>query len=183
MDSYEDQQAATMSAIEPHFPTIIDIYDSAVRLYNEDTSARIRAEHDSRAALNSIYALAWKGYEREFGDRAGLHLLNMRGLKVLNIADKVVVRAKRVDANGLHVNNRTKQQKEFDRQLPLDGLPPEAVRVVIGYELDIGYSAVERVIVRHTMGEWVSQIVKSEDVFYWQDVTPVRLPLQGSARF
>jgi hypothetical protein len=182
MDGFEEQQAMAMAVLELHFAAVTDIYRSAVDLYNEGTAPRIRAEHDSRAALNSIYALAWKGYEREFGDITGLHLLNVRGLKVLNIADKVVVRAKRVDANGHHVNNRTKQQGDFDRQMPLLNLPSEAVRLVIGYELDPAFSTVERIIVRHTMGEWVSQIVTVDEQYHWEDITPVRLPLQGGRR-
>lgn len=182
MDEFEEQQVTVMAVLEPHFAILTDIYHSAVNLYNDGTSGRVRADHDSRAALNSIYALAWKGYEREFGDTPGLHLLNMRGLNVLNIADKVVARAKRVDANGRHVNNPTEQQKRFDRQLPLEGLPPEAVRIVIGYELDPAYSTVERVIVRHTKGDWLSQIVVVDDVYHWENITPVRLPLQGGRR-
>lgn len=182
MDEVEEQQAMAMAVLEPHFATLNGIYASAVDLYNEGTSPRIRAEHTSRAALNSIYALVWKGYEREFGDMSGFHLLNMRGLNVLNIADKIVVRAKRVDANGRHVNNPTEQQKAFDRQLPLIGLPAEAVRLVVGYELDLAFSKVERVIVRHTMGDWVSQIVASDEGVHWEDITPVRLPLQGGRR-
>jgi len=182
MDEFEEQQAMAMGVLEPHFATFTGIYSSAVDLYNEGTSARIRAEHTPRAALNSIYALAWKGYEREFGEVPGLHLLNIRGLNVLNIADKVVVRAKRVDANGRHVNNLTDQQRDFDRQLPLIGLPPAAVRVVMGYELDLAYSTVERVIVRHTMGDWISQIVSVDEEYHWEDITPVRLPLQGGRR-
>lgn len=182
MDEFEAQQATVMAVLEPHFATLTEIYASAVDLYNEGTSPRIRAEHTSRAALNSIYSLVWKGYEREFIDRPGLHLLNMRGLNVLNIGDQVVVRAKRVDANGRHVNNPTEQQKAFDRQLPLSDLPPEAVRLVIGYELDPAYSRVERVIVRHTMGNWTSQIVSTEDAYCWEDITPARLPLQGGRR-
>lgn len=182
MDEFEEQQAMAMAVIEPHFATVTGIYQSAVDLYNEGTSPRIRAEHDSRAALNSIYALVWKGYLREFGEMSGFHLLNMRGLNVLNIADKVVARAKRVDANGRHVNAVTQQQKDFDRQLPLVGLPPQAVRLVIGYELDPAYSTVERVIVRHTMGDWISQIVAVDEVYHWENITPDRLPLQGGRR-
>jgi hypothetical protein len=182
MDDFGEQQAMVMAVLEPQFATLTDIYKSAVDLYNEGTSPRIRAEHTSRAALNSIYSLVWKGYEREFGEMSGFHLLNMRGLNILNIGDQVVVRAKRVDANGLHVNNPTQQQKDFDRQIPLAGLPPEAVRVVIGYELDPAYSTVERVIVRHTMGDWVSQIVTLDDAYLWEDITPARLPLQAGVR-
>lgn len=182
MDEFTEQQEKVMGVLDPHFATLTQIYADAVDLYNNETSPRIRAEHTSRAALNSIYALVWKGYQREFGELPGHHLFDVRGLNVLNIADKVVARAKRVDANGRHTNNRTKQQKDFDRQIPLAGLPAEAVRVVIGYELDPAYSTVERVIVRHTMGDWVSQIVSVDEAYHWENITPVRLPLQGGIR-
>lgn len=182
MDEFEEQQTMAMAVLEPQFAILTDIYRSAVDLYNEGTSPRIRAEHTSRAALNSIYSLVWKGYEREFGEMPGFHLLNVRGLNVLNIGDQLVVRAKKVDANGRHMNNPTQQQKDFDRQVQLEGLPPEAVRLVVGYELDPAYSTVERVIVRHPMGSWVSQIVTIDDVYLWEDITPSRLPLRGGAR-
>ena len=182
MDEIDEQQAMVMAVLKPNFATLTEIYDAAVDLYNDETSPRIRAEHTSRAALNSIYSLVWKGYQREFGELPGYHLFDVRGLNVLNIGDKVVARAKRVDANGRHTNNITKQQRDFDRQIPLEGLPPEAVRVVIGYELDPAYSTVERVIVRHTMGDWVSQIVCADKSYHWEDITPVRLPLHGGLR-
>jgi hypothetical protein len=179
---HSEQQRMVMAVLEPDFATLTNIYGAAVDLYNDGTSPRIRAEHTSRAALNSIYALVWKGYQREFGELPGHHLIDVRGLNVLNIRDQVVARAKSVDANGRHSNNRTKQQRDFDRQIPLAGLPAEAVRVVIGYELDPAYSKVERVIVRHTMGDWVSQIVSMDEAYHWEDITPVRLPLHGGLR-
>ncbi len=182
MDEIGEQQAMVMGVLEPDFAALTRIYVEAVDLYNAETSPRIRAEHTSRAALNSIYALVWKGYQREFGEVPGHHLFDVRGLNVLNISDQVVARAKRVDANGRHTNNRTPQQRDFDRQILLAGLPAEAVRVVVGYELDPAYSMVERVIVRHTMGDWVSQIVSVEDVYRWEDITPIRLPLRGGFR-
>lgn len=182
MDEISEQQMMVMGVLDPDFATLTQIYTDAVDLYNDETSPRIRAEHTSRAALNSIYALVWKGYQREFGDMPGHHILDVRGLNVLNISDKVVARAKRVNANGLHTNNITKQQRDFDRQIPLAGLPAEAVRVVIGYELDLAYSKVERVIVRHTMGDWVSQIVSMDEAYHWEDITPARLPLQSGLR-
>ena len=182
MDEIDEQQAMVMGVISPNFATLTRIYVDAVDLYNADTSPRIRAEHTSRAALNSIYALVWKGYQREFGELPGHHLFDVRGLNVLNIDDKVVGRAKRVDANGRHANNITPQQKDFDRQIPLAGLPAAAVRVVIGYELDLAYSQVERVIVRHTMGDWVSQIVCVDETYHWENITPIRLPFRAGLR-
>lgn len=182
MDEIDEQQVMVMAALEPNFATITEIHTSALDLYNSETSARIRAEHTSRAALNSIYALVWKGYQREFGELPGHHVFDVRGLNVLNVGDIVVARAKSVDANGRHSNNPTKQQKDFDRQIPLAGLPAEAIRVVIGYQLDVAYSKVERVIVRHTMGDWVSQIVCVDETYHWEDITPIRLPFVGGLR-
>ena len=182
MDGIDEQQQSVMDILEPDFAILTDIHAGAVDLYNAETSARIRAEHTSRAALNSIYALVWKGYQREFGEMPGHHLFDVRGLNVLNISDKVVARAKRVDANGRHTNNPTRQQKDFDHQLPLAGLPSEAIRVVIGYELDPAYSKVERVIVRHTLGGWLSQIVCVDEAYQWENITPIQLPLQVGRR-
>ena len=87
-----------------------------------------------------------------------------------------VVRAKKVDENGRHQNATTKQQRAFDAQLPLDGIPPAATRVIVGYQPDEAFSAVERVTVRRPRGRWVSQIVdvdgSAEQPQRWIDITP-----------
>lgn len=183
-EEFEVEQQRVMGALEPYFDRITDIYSSAVDLYNSETSPRARAEHDTRAALCAIYSHAWKGYLREFGDEAGFHFMTVRGLNLLNIGDVVVARAKRVDANGRHANHDSRQQKDFDRQRDIPGLPPAAVRVVVGYELDPAFSKVERVIVRRPLGQWVAQIVTVEDTMVWQDITPARFafwPGRGAA--
>ena len=182
MDETDPEQDFVMGILEPHFASIASIYDEAVALYNSGTTPQARADHDNRAALGSIYCHAWKGYQREFMDRPGFHFMELRGLRLLNISDKVVIRAKRVDANGHHVNSDTLQQQRFDRQFPLTGLPPAAVRVVVGYELDPAFSTVERVIVRRSLGRWVSQIVNVEGSFRWNDITPVELPFRAGRR-
>lgn len=183
MDEDADlEQRSVMALLEPHFSIITQIYDEAVQLYNEGTSARARAEHDSRAALAAIYSHAWMGYKRELGEMNGFNFLKVRGLHVLNINDEVVLRAKRVDANGLHVNYPTRQQRDFDRQLPIPGLPPEAVRVVVGYHLDPAFSVVERVIVRSPLYQWAAQVVVVDDKYSWEDITPAQLPLPPGRR-
>lgn len=176
-DNWQREQMEVMAVLEPYFPKISGIYDSAVQLYNEGTTPQARADHDSRAALSAIYRHAWMGYQRELADQAGFHFLIVRGLHVLNVRDKVVLRAKRVDENGLHVNNQTPQQRQFDRQQPIPGLPAEAVRIVVGYQLDPAFSMVERVIVRSPSSRWAAQIVVVENAYAWEDITPARLPL------
>lgn len=181
-EEQEREQMEVMAILEPHFAAISGIYDAAVNLYNEGTTAQARAEHDSRAALAAIYRHAWMGYQRELADQSGFHFLTVRGLHVLNIQDKIVLRAKRVNENGIHVNNPTKQQRDFDRRQPLPGIPPAAVRVVVGYQLDPAFSMVERVIVRNPQTGWAAQIVTLDDTFAWEDITPAQLPLRPGRR-
>jgi hypothetical protein len=184
-DDFEAEQQRVMEALEPYFERLTGICESAVDLYNSETTPKARAEHDTRAALSAIYSHAWTGYLREFDEEPGFHFMNIKGLNVLNIRDVVVARAKRVDSDGRHANHDSKQQRDFDRQLAIPGLPPAAVRVVIGYELDPAFSKVERVIVRRPMGKstvWSAQIVSLGDIMAWQDITPVRLAFGPGGR-
>jgi len=113
----------------------------------------------------------------EFSDDEGFHFLELPGkLKVLNIGDLLVLRVKKVDANGKHRNAQTAQQKAFDAQLPIDGLPDPALRVVLGYQPDLAYSDIERITVKAPKSVWVSQIVNIEEAFEWTDITPAQLP-------
>jgi hypothetical protein len=90
------------------------------------------------------------------------HFLEIRNLHVLNIRDQMLIRAKKVNANGRHRNNHTLQQRAFDAQEELPGLPPVAARLVMAYQPDAAFSEVERVTVRRPLGRWVSQIVDAE---------------------
>ena len=179
---FEDEQRTAMAALEPYFAQITDICNSAVALYNSETTPRGRADHDNRAALASIYSYAWKGYLREFSEEPGFHFLTIRNLNLLNIRDIVVLRAKKVDANGRHTNHDSKQQQDFDSQLALPGLSSAATRLVVGYELDPAYSTVERVIVRRPQGQWTAQIVMTDAAHAWEDITPAQLPLDAGRR-
>ena len=181
-DDWQGEQQEIMAVLEPHLPKISAIYDAAVHMYNSETSAKARADHDSRAALNAIYRYAWMGYQRELMDQNGFHFLKVKGLHVLNIRDRVVLRAKKVDANGLHTNNQTQQQRDYDRQQPIPGLPLEATRIVVGYQLDPAFSMVERVIVRCPSSHWAAQVGVADDRYGWEDITPARLPFSASGR-
>ena len=176
-EQFEAEQQRVMGTLEPYFDRITNIYSGAVDQYNTETSPKARAEHDTRAALCAIYSYAWKGLMREFDDEPGFRSMTVRGLNVLNIRDVIVMRAKHVDANGHHANHDSKQQRDFDRQLSIPGLPPAAVRLVVGYNLDPAFSQVERVIVRRPLGKWTAwsaQIVSLGDLMAWQDITPAR---------
>ena len=131
MDEIDPDQAAIMETLEPYLPRMYPCLPAALALYNQ-IEPHIRAEHDDRAAASSVWCHIWNGLQREFADESGFHFLDVRGLHLLNIRDQLLIRAKKVDANGRHRNNDTPQQRAFDAQEDLPGLPPAAARLVIG---------------------------------------------------
>lgn len=98
--------------------------------------------------------------------------------------DETVWRFKLVDGAGRHSNYQTQQQKDFDDQLELPGIPPPAIRLTSGYQPDDAAQAIERILVARPLGpsiRWVAQINLSEGEASWTDITPPRLP--GTDRF
>jgi hypothetical protein len=175
MDDIDPDQLAIMTVLEPYLARMYSCFPAAMALYNK-VEPHIRADHDDRAAASSVYCHAWNGLQRELSEEPGFHFLTHRGLNLLNIRDQVLIRAKKVDANGRHRNADTRQQRDFDAQAELPGLPPAAVRLVIGYQPDAAFSEVERVTVRRPQGRWVSQIIEADTECSWVDITPVELP-------
>lgn len=178
VEEIDADQLAVMGLLNPFARRIPAIFEAAIDQYNTEVSALARAENDDRAAASAIYCYAWAGFQREFMEEPGCHFLKVRGLQVLNVRDQLVIRAKKVDANGRHSNNDTAQQRAFDAQEDLPDLPPAAHRIVIGYQPDIALSMVERVIVRRPLGRWTSQLVNTEEQS-WIDITPIELPFSA----
>lgn len=174
----EDQRAA-MAAALPVLPELHTILSESVEFYfsDEEYSVQARAEHDSRAMKSCIYSHAeTKAMARE-ASVPGLHCLDVRGLKLINFRDQVIFRLKSVDADGNHRNFQTKQQRDYDYQLPLEGLPDPAVRLVAGYELDEAGAGLKRVLIARKLGRdivWTAQVNIDEDVADWEDITPNR---------
>ena len=176
MDDIDVDQQRVMGLLEPHLARMYPIFGAALDLYNKEVSAKARAEHDARAICSAIYCHAWAAFQREFIDEPGFNFLKTRGLNVLNIRDEVVLRVKKVDENGRHQNADTAQQRDFDAQKDLPDIPPAGIRIVMGYQPDEAFSAVERVIVRRPLQRWVSQITEVGEPRQWVDITPAELP-------
>ena len=174
----EDQNAA-MEAALPILPTIHDILSESVDFYFSDVgySARARAEHDSRAMKKCIDAHAETRALAAEECISGYHILDVRGMKLINFRDQAVFRLKSVDADGNHRNYQTAQQKAFDYQLPLDGLPEPAIRLIAGYELDAVGAGLKRVLIARRIGQdvvWTAQVNVDESTAAWEDITPRR---------
>jgi hypothetical protein len=183
MGDDDEDQAEIMDTLAPYFGRIYPLFDAAIELYNADYTPKARAEHSDRATANNVYCHAWQGLEREFADEPGFHFLKIRGsLNVLNVKDRAVIRLKKVDANGLWRNHKSKQQIDFDAQKDLPGIPRAAARLVLGYQPDPAFSRVERVTLRRPKGRWVSQIVADGDDVVWVDITPKEFPFREGRR-
>jgi hypothetical protein len=91
--------------------------------------------------------------------------------------DVAVIRLKKVNGAGRGRNLLTRQQEDYDAQKPFPELPPEAVRLVAGYQPDAAFSGVERVIISRPLHKtiyWAAQVVVMDDALAWTDITPPR---------
>lgn len=166
-----------MAFLEPWFGRIQRPFHVAMKLYNDDYPSKIRVDHNDSVAAQNVHSHIISEFEKEFANQSGCQILDVRGLKVLNIRDRIVARMKKVDSEGRHRNADTKQQRDFDRQMQLPGLPEAALRLTFGYEPDLAFSICERIIIARPQGKstvWNAQIVEEEGKIIWVDITPQR---------
>jgi hypothetical protein len=181
-DDIDADQAAIMGILAGFLARMYPLPHDALRLYLSDYTPAARAELNDRAAANDLWCHVWHGLKREFAGEAGFHFLKLGNLEVMNIRDAVVIRPKKVNRAGRHRNHDSDQQRAFDNQQDIPGLPPAAHRLIFGYELDPAYSSIVRVIVRRPKGRWIAQVNEPTAETRWTDITPAQLPLGGEGR-
>ncbi|MBF0372046.1 MAG: hypothetical protein HQL39_01360 [Alphaproteobacteria bacterium] len=169
-------QEECMRVLGPHLGVLHDIIHEAFAKY-QAYSPEALADHDERAAAACVHSHIITAAGATFGESSGAILLDARGLKVLNVGDRVVARFKKVDEDGRSRSYPTRQAKNFDKQLPLPNLPNPAARLTIGYEPDIAFTAIQRVVVSCPLGPsilWCSQVLRDGEESRWIDITPQR---------
>ena len=148
----------------------------------------VLVEHDPRAAAACVYAHMAAEAERRFAaHHPRVQLVDPRplgGLKVWRVGDTgadALIRFKKHDEDGYSRNYPTRQARQYDRGSMLPGLPPEAVRLSVGYLLDATGTEFIRTQVARPTGkkvEWCAAIVPQEDrrpgEASWVDVTRQR---------
>lgn len=182
-DDHLADQERCMKLAAPLLPEFYQAWHAAFARYLK-YPAEITAEHDDTTAANCIRAALLAEITRRFNGRKGFKLLRYRRLWLLNHRDQTLWRFKQVDGSGRHQNVQTVQQRRFDLQLPLPGLPAEAVRLTSGYEPDAARQSIQRVIVSRPYGKsmrWAAQVNMMEGAATWTDITPARF--FGTERF
>lgn len=169
-----------MSALDP---ALLDDFDQICRhghrTYRSYPAIHL-VEHDGRAAAACTYSHMYEEAERRWTDRPEVKSVDVRGRKVWLVGDFAVLRLKKTDEDGRSRNYPTKQDKDYDRGLPLPGLPPPAVRLTVGYVLDPTQTEIVRVQVSLPRGkeiEWCAAIIPASTGTggkRWTDVTRQR---------
>jgi hypothetical protein len=175
-----DQDEA-MALIEPILKVLYDCLYDGMAFYQdpENYSAAAVAQQRERTVAGCINDHAFHRLRETLGAKKGCRFPRLRGLEVLDYEGKALIRIKKVNGAGRGRNAATKQQRDYDAQLPLPGLPPEAVRLVAGYQPDPAFTSVQRIIISAPLGKtiaWASQVVIVEEGASWIDITPSRLP-------
>lgn len=97
----------------------------------------LRVEHDSRAQAAVTYSHIVAEAERQFDNLPGVRFMEIQQLKLWLFEDPdVVVSFKKMNKYGHVKRHDSKQQRDFDAQLPLEGLPIPPTRLRVGYLLD-----------------------------------------------
>jgi hypothetical protein len=181
-DGLDAEQNEAMEFLEPLLVLLHEGWHAAHSKYRSYDPEHT-ADHDDSTAASCVRSHMWAYVQNQIDGRPGVTLLNVRGLKLLNYFDRYVLRFKQVNKAGLHHNYPTDQQNDFDQNVTLPELPPEAIRLTSGYQLSAAGDSIERVMIARILGKsalWLSQInvIAAEPV--WEDITPARFA--GTAR-
>jgi hypothetical protein len=175
----------TMAVLEPHLEDIDACLRRGFERYGE-YPPEIVADHGHRSTTCCIYDHQLMLARKILDPKPGISIIHVKGLEVINFYDRVLMRFKKVNSAGRGRNLQTEQQKIFDRQLSLPGLPPKATRVVAGYNTILFGTAIRKVLISCPLGRtnlWCVQVVLTEEA-KWVDITPERFPgTEGFRRY
>lgn len=174
MPTRDEDQAEAMEVIRPILPFIYKLLSDATAFYfGPDFSDEARATNNARAMKSCIYSRAELLMTERQEEVPGARVVRLKGLVGLAYQGRVALRPKNVNPSGKHRNAATKQQLDYDYQLPLSGFP-NTFRLTAGYELDPFHSSVQRIMIARPVGKevwWTSQVVMADEVATWQDIT------------
>ena len=173
--------SAVMAVLQPYLPMLAGSVRRGFAIYQDNGhySPLAKAAHDNSAAAKNVHRHILEEVTIEISGLSGLAIVNARGLMVLNIHDQALLRFKKMDESGRSASYPTPQARNFDRQLSIPGLPQAATRLTFGYEPDLAFSSILRILAACPHGvdaHWCAQI--NEDVdgsASWADITPRRI--------
>lgn len=121
---------------------------SAVDGYYSTYTPEQRAEHTPRTRASTVHDRMRRAAEREFDGVPGVMHMDVRGLFVLNFADRVIIRFKKLESDLRSRGQQTQQFLDFIEQSELDGIASGVPHLEVGYvlnSLQTGYESIHLV--------------------------------------
>jgi hypothetical protein len=111
------------------------------------------ALHSSRTRANILYDLMVIEARKEFDGVKNTRIIDApMGVTLIEIDEKVLIRCKKLDDEGLPSNYPTERAKDYDDGDDLPGIPPAPQRLTLGYRLNRLQTAVRDVLISNTTG-------------------------------
>jgi hypothetical protein len=151
--------------LQPYLAEVRECYNHAWEAWETfgEKLPDLRRAISASARARFIYDVTTDHARRLFGDpdRKGVRVLMIRGLFVLDIQGMALVRFKKLRPNLTTCGIPTGQQQLFSHQGQLDGMPPDATKLVAGYLLNAVEDEISRVLVTcsvDTRLEWAFDV-------------------------
>ena len=125
------------STLKPYIHIFKEVIDLAWNEYNDLYSVDLRLIHSARTRSSIVHDLMRHHAIRLFDGMPGVYLVIIRGLFLVDIEGKVVVRFKKLRRDRRGSNILTGQTMLFNsQQFDLPGIPARPTGLVAGYQLD-----------------------------------------------
>lgn len=116
----------------------------------------------TRSRANLIYDFVCKVVMSRFGDDPDVKFMNERGFLVMVVKEQFALRFKKLDQNKRTCKGHTAGYKAyFSHQLTLPGMPAEAIRLVLGYQLDAAEAAISDLLLTF---QWERNVLWFESI-------------------
>lgn len=125
--------------LEPHELNITEAFKVAWQAWQalcQSQSELLRRPLGARTRANFINDHICHEIKQRFNDMPGVSIAEHMGFLILNFSNLVLLRFKMLNDARQASNIQTQRQKDYDNQLELPDLPPKAIRIVAGYQLD-----------------------------------------------
>jgi hypothetical protein len=122
--------------LTPHFPDLIDSIETGWRDFHSEVTESGRSRMEARTRANVVSDFARDRALTIFSGRPGLRACLDLGFFKLYVADRIVLRIKKLDGELLPTNVQTDQQRDWYNNEPVKGVPSECLRLNLGYRLN-----------------------------------------------
>ena len=153
--------------LEPHIRTLQNCVISGLDEYNQYYSSthHILSPHARARIIRDHIIFSVK---KDFEGVNGVKISNKRGLFLLFIDEKLLLRFKKIN-NKMRANNYpTKQAREFSEQLSFDGFLPSTTNINVGYIANDIFTSAEKIVVvcpnNMSSNKWYLDITPNKDI-------------------